>query len=246
MFQDIEIVGWRQFEAVRLDFHPRLTILTGSNGTGKTTVLNLLSRHVGWSLPVVSTPQSSRRGIARFVSDYWRRISRPFAEDELRGQLRIGHITYSSGKRADLFVPEDVQESYQVTIRDQQPVGGLFVSSHRPIHIYDKVTEIPPQIDAGAQLFEQYLNDLRNRYQPRSSVRPPGNQIKRALISLAAFGYGNEAIPRDQDAIQTFEGFQRTLTKILPPSLGFQKFEIRPPEVVLIVVIFLKAHLCLE
>lgn len=61
MFKSLEIHGWRQIERVDIQFHPRRTILTGANGTGKTTILNLISRHFGWSIPLVSTPVRDRK-----------------------------------------------------------------------------------------------------------------------------------------------------------------------------------------
>ena len=44
----LQIQSWRQFRDLDIEFHARLTIITGGNGAGKTTVLNLLSRHFGW------------------------------------------------------------------------------------------------------------------------------------------------------------------------------------------------------
>ena len=43
LFSGLYLSGWRQFEFVELDLHPRLTILTGANGCGKTTILNKVS-----------------------------------------------------------------------------------------------------------------------------------------------------------------------------------------------------------
>ncbi|RYZ90010.1 MAG: hypothetical protein EOP04_05275 [Proteobacteria bacterium] len=58
MFSNIEIEGWRQFKKIDICFHSRLTILTGANSAGKTTLLNLISRHLGWSTPFISSPKS--------------------------------------------------------------------------------------------------------------------------------------------------------------------------------------------
>ena len=39
--------GWRQFKEVDIKFHKRLTIITGTNGAGKTSILNILNNHFG-------------------------------------------------------------------------------------------------------------------------------------------------------------------------------------------------------
>jgi predicted ATP-dependent endonuclease of OLD family len=44
IFKRLRIANWRQFRELNLEFHDRLTILTGANGAGKTTILNFLSQ----------------------------------------------------------------------------------------------------------------------------------------------------------------------------------------------------------
>ena len=229
-FQSISLESWRQFEDVDIQFHPRLTVLTGANATGKTTILNLLSRHFGWNLQLLSTPAKGRTGVKRFMSDLWRRVREP---TEATGLEEMGSIVYSEGQIATLLVPAGGQETYQVRIQEQQPVSGLFITSHRPVYVYHKVVEIPTELDAREQLFERYVNDLRQRYTPRARTGSASYEIKRALLSLAAFGYGNAAIQENPEAIETYEGFQRVLRLTLPESLGFERFDIRPPDIVL-------------
>src|SRR4029077_8505540 len=125
MFQRLEVHGWRQFEDIQLDFHPQLTILTGANGAGKTTLLGILSRHVGWSIPLISTPRRLS-GILRFISDWW----------EQGSNRAIGRIVYRSGATATLRVPADVVESYNLEIEGAEQVRGLFIPSHRPVYVY--------------------------------------------------------------------------------------------------------------
>lgn len=42
MFKRLKISDWRQFSNVDISFHPHLTVLTGANGAGKTTILTLI------------------------------------------------------------------------------------------------------------------------------------------------------------------------------------------------------------
>lgn len=229
MFKSLKISRWRQFADIEIDFHPNLTVLTGANGAGKTTLLGVLSRHFGWTIPLISTPRRLR-GALKFFTDYW---DFDYETSQRHDLLTIGEITYSAGQRSALRVPPNVTESYNVEFSNQQPIPGLFIPSHRPVYVYQKVESIPTQLNAHEQLLSNYLNELRSRYAIGGKSRSPSFRIKESLISLATFGYGNEAIARNQEAIATFEGFQNVLRIVLPRALGFDRIHINPPEVVL-------------
>jgi predicted ATP-binding protein involved in virulence len=70
-FSRLTLGNWRQFDRVDIDLSKQVTVLTGQNGSGKTTILNLLNRHFGWTLNFVSTPFYGKRA-NRFWSDVWR------------------------------------------------------------------------------------------------------------------------------------------------------------------------------
>ena len=55
-FKTLEVTDWRQFGSVSIDFHPQATIIVGVNGSGKTSLLNILGRQIGWAPGFVSTP----------------------------------------------------------------------------------------------------------------------------------------------------------------------------------------------
>lgn len=251
IFKQLRISNWRQFREVNIEFHERLTVLTGANGAGKTTVLNLLSRHFGWQGTLVSTPnrgQSSKT----FSSGYWnddylrayedwldkktssREDEPPNPPEPTGTEQVIGELSYSSGGTARLAVPPTVGASFQININNQQQQKGMHIPSHRPIFSYQSVENIPTAPRRRDQAFSVYMDIVRSRYYGGHHQRTPNYYMKETLIALAAFGYGNQVIDRDQESLETFEGFQRVLETVLPPSLGFKRLAIRLPEVVLV------------
>lgn len=87
-FRSIKLNSWRQFAHVAIDFHPRLTILTGSNGAGKSTILNICSQHFGYSRPFLSTPKRKKGGGIAYDLGYHGPTSYPdwdSAEDDFDG-----------------------------------------------------------------------------------------------------------------------------------------------------------------
>lgn len=232
MFKKIKIHNWRQFNDVSIDFHHSLTVITGANGAGKTTVLSMLSRHFGWNILYASTPIKEKKGLISYLSDFWKEAE-PSKLPNNNSQIRIGSIEYiGQPDTAYLCVPHEVQQQYNVNIDRQKLVKGIYISSHRPVYFYQQVQTIPAKLDAKNQLLEKYLHELRQRYSQNGRTSSASFRIKEAIISLATFGYGNQVVARDDDAVQMFEGFEKAMKTILPKSLGFQKIAIHMPEIV--------------
>lgn len=232
-FKRLEIHDWRQFELVNIEFHPRLTVITGANGAGKTTLLNLLGRHFGWDIALVATSQTTKKGVLRYLSGLGKSWKRPEDSETSNPQHLIGNIVYTDGSEATIGVNEQVSESFQVSVANQQPVEGVFLPSHRPVYSYQRVTQIPATLDTREQLFSQFYSNLRGMYQPGPRYESPSYRLKSSLISLAVFGYGNQAVDPNAEAVATFEGFEKILGTVLPIRLGFRRLVIRMPEVVL-------------
>lgn len=232
VFSSLHMHNWRQFAEVNIEFHPRLTVLTGANGAGKTTILHLLNRHWGWNIPYVSTPRSTISGQQRYWGGFWSGASPELSPPDAP-QDEIGAIEYAEHGRALITVPRNVDETFAVNIAPQPSLPGIYVPSHRPLYIHQKVDQIPTNVDARQQIFDVYLNEIRNRWALNARTRSPSHMLKQSLISLATFGYGNETVEPNLEAQQTFEGFQDVLSIILPESLGFQRFRISVPDVIL-------------
>ena len=136
----------------------------------------------------------------------------------------IGKIGYIDGNFATLRVPTtEVSHEYAVQLDNQASIAGIFVSSHRPIHRYQKLGEIPTEVDAKQQLLKKYLDDVMARYNiGYRNQRTASYRLKEALVSLAVFGYGNDVVLRNREAVEVFEGFQKILKITLPPHAWIQ------------------------
>ena len=117
-FKYLEIRRWQQFRRVEINFHDRLTILTGANASGKTTILNLLARHTAWDVPSLAVPRRLKvEGVIRF-------FTRIFSGRENQ-ESDIGSLTYDNGRVASLVVPGVSSPSYAISIGNQEAVPGF-------------------------------------------------------------------------------------------------------------------------
>lgn len=231
-FKKITLNRWRQFENIQIEFNSNLTVLTGKNGCGKTTILNVLGRHFGWNINFISTPYLSKRKKKKFWADVWDTIESDFEIPP--NSKKVGDIEYESGQKCNLLVPNQTnQPNYNLQYQNQQSVKGITIPSHRPVATYHTVQNIPTNPKTNQQQFEEFQQLLLQTY-GSGNIRNPGIVLKQSLISLGVFGYGNQNVAPNQEYIELFEGFQEVLRKILPPEIGFEKLEIRMPDIVLI------------
>ena len=226
-FQKLSLDKWKQFEKIEIDFHQQLTILTGANGSGKTTLLNLLSPHFGWHSIQLSTPSKDKKtGIIRF-------FSRLFSKENISEQNKIGELKYSQGVVANLKITNNDSAQYQVLIEPQQAVKGLFIPSHRPTFHYQQVAQLSLSKRDTNQAFQLVSNSSKNRI-AGGGDKPSNYYIKETLLTWNIFGYGNPEMEADTEYMGYYEGFQEILRKILPKTLGFQKFSARKSEIVMV------------
>lgn len=230
-FKKVRLSGWRQFGSVDIEFDSDITVLTGPNGCGKTTILNVLARHFGWNINFISTPYIGKKTKRKLWSDIWSSFK---AETESAStQTQVGTIEYSNGKECKLVVPVQKQAQYQLQYQGQQGLVGLNIPSHRPIMSYFQLQNIPTNPKTNQQQHQEFQQLLFQAY-GSDNVRNPGVILKQSLISLALFGAGNEHVQPNPEFRSLFDDFQKVLRVVLPESIGFKRLEIRSPDIVLI------------
>lgn len=233
MIEQIQVNNWRQFDNLTIEFNNKLTILTGANGSGKTTILNILSKAFGESINFVSTVKGTDNGSINYFSSVMGNLED--RRDSNYASSVIGNVKYNS-TTLPILVPEQVSTTYNINLKDSQPCKGIYINSHRSVFKYKKVENIPTHALKREEIYNAYHNyktlSLTDTYY-NPNEQGATKHIKEAIISLATFGPGNDYVKPNQDALTVFKGFQTVLSKILPPKLGFKKLSIEIPEVIL-------------
>ena len=230
-FKNIKLKGWRQFEHIDIEFDSDVSVLTGPNGCGKTTILNVLARHFGWNINFISTPFISSNRKEKIWSDIRKAIDNDF--EEIIGATEVGSIEYTNGQICKLIVPQQTSAQYSLNYQGQLGITGLNIPSHRPVVSYFQIQSIPTNPKTNQQRHQEFQQLLFQTY-GSDHVRNPGVVLKESLVSLAVFGYGNEFVQANAGYRLLFDQFQEILRIILPKELGFKKLVVRVPDIVLI------------
>ncbi|MBS1183504.1 MAG: family ATPase [Proteobacteria bacterium] len=236
-FSYLKIEGWRQFGHVEIELHPRLTILTGANGAGKSSILRIFTRHFGFDRPFLATPVRNESGgysyltglFTGVVATLWRRFwtGKPDTSN-------VGTIRYDNKSEGQIQVPIRTDVQYSIGITNQQSVPGIHIDSHSSVSVFQQVGQIPTTIINAATAFNNYNGEILNIYQGGHTGYSPIYRMKEAIIAMAMFGEGNTHVLGNKEVLSAYQGYVDALRKMLPESLGFIDLSVRPPEVVLV------------
>jgi predicted ATPase len=232
-FQKLALRNWRQFDEIDLRFHGSLTVITGANGAGKTTILTLLTQHFGWNAQFLAEPRLGKTGGLKFFSGMRAKL-KELTSPASPEQQRLGELMYAGGREAQAVLPEEQGGAiFSVAFQPMEPVAGVYVPSNRAPSAYQQVGQIPTSIQSPDQLITTYEDEIKTRWAGNHTQYSPTYRLKESLISLATFGYGSRVVRENAEYVETFEGFEQVLREVLPRSLKFERIGIATPEVIL-------------
>jgi ABC-type Mn2+/Zn2+ transport system ATPase subunit len=244
MFKRLNIKDWQQFYEIDINFHNTLTILTGANGAGKTTILNLLSKSTGWNPQFTSSYEKDEKGILKYANSLKNIGEKLFIKGKdisnSNGQIKenkLGELEFSDGSIGDLVLPDNIiNGTYTISVRGGKTEKGVYVNSHRPNFPYKAIKSIPTSVATREQIYRQYdefnKTFVFDTYRNANEISAT-SLIKETLASLAIFGYGNQSVLPNPVAKKLFEGYVDILKIVLPPKLGFENIKVVIPEVML-------------
>lgn len=226
-FSSISIEKWRQFNRVEISLSKRLTVITGENGTGKTTLLSLLGNSLDWHTNFVGTPSSRQKKSGFDYRSFRIRKTKNINDD------RIGNIFFESGTKSNLKITSWSDDSAEFGISTEPfvEVSGMYISSQRYIPKYTEISRMPTRFRSSAEIIENYRSRLRN-FGHSNDEEDPFALIKESLISAAIYSEGNSYVTVDPEARKVWEGFQVVLAELLPDTLGFDGLHVDRGEVI--------------
>ena len=233
-FEKLRIGGWRQFSHVEIAFHPQLTVITGANGAGKSTILNILIQHFGLTRALLGVPTivKGERGFLANVFNVVSRLAEWLQPQVDESQTVIGSIGYSNEAATQVMVPTRGQQSYNVSFPQAQGVIGFHMPSHRALPSYQQVPNVPFGGIDPAQSFDRLYPEYVALFSGNQTGQSVLFKLKELLASWASYGPGNPLLGQNINQQDAFEGFVGVLRQVFPPDLGFLSLGVVPPDIV--------------
>lgn len=233
-FSKITLSEWRQFKNINIEFHDKISIITGTNGAGKSTILKVLAEHFNWKSNFLAVPLYNEI-TGNYIFKNSSGISMKKKIQRAKEVCVIGNITYSDDSISELLIEDQPNRiNYEVTIEPlNKKIKGLYIHSHRASTNYTQISQIPTKVLTAEESYEKHHDAYKRHLEDVSFNASPTKMIKESLISMAALGIGNSHIKKNKKTEALFFEFIDILKKVLPLEIGFTDINIKIPDVVL-------------
>jgi len=233
IFENLTLSNWQQFESIDIDIHKRLTVLTGTNGSGKSTILSILS-----AFGTYGKLESSHLGIPNAFDKLGNPLysipHRNDIKDEFRHKNTIGKVAFKEEKTviATIFTPnmDSKQACYSLRTSNNYDVPTILIESNRPKFDYKKLDQIKASHIEPDVVLKSMIDPVNKSAHGTDLA---ASYIKSTLISWAMMGYSNPLREGNSILRGHFEGFQSILKKVLPEELGFERIKVVNTDIVL-------------
>ncbi|MBY7943950.1 AAA family ATPase [Vibrio fluvialis] len=215
-FQHLTVNKWNQFNSIDIKFDKKVTILTGANGAGKTTILKMLALHSSFQSYFYLIPQNTGQLYKPAILDLPVGPSRP---------IQVASLTLDNQKIMTFVVPaQHAQALYQPSWQNMsERVNSIFIPSTRQLFSYSNQSSIlTKKLPVGA-------NRITTEEAATLNV---AQDIKNKLLNWAFNGFDSAVVKGEPQIAEYFMGFQELLKQVLPKDVGFEKFDIINNEIV--------------
>jgi len=246
LFKNFTLNPWRQFGAVSIDFDRRITVLTGVNGSGKSTILRIMARQLNYTDRFVATAVLNSGGGLSYdpgIDDF--DIN---ARPQTINRVELGTISYTTGKSVIVRLPAVVNTEYSVEFDSEgyENVSGVYLPSRRPHGNYHAIDSLPVRKPTFEGIFTDWvratnyemMGDAARESWARSNIIVPPHPhmiLKRSLVNARFYSFAQPhiGIRGDKRCRAFLDGFQALLRNLLPVDLGFQGFAFRSAEILM-------------
>lgn len=234
IINSLTVKKWRQFEHVELVFHPKVSVLVGANGTGKTSILNILASafrtptvgHEGF----ISTPHKSDLG-----NTSWRPNNLGKFKILPTQQIQFGSIRVNNGALHAMTSGTQFSRVINVAATKQETVAGVHISSYRTPVISSNTSTRRGSIGKPDHVLHEYLTEykkLSTGHIDAKSFVHPWTLIKDWIYKLATTANTTEFCQGDDGNRKILVNFISVLKKVLPLNIGFVGLETRGNNIV--------------